>query len=187
MFNSTFKQTNAYAMQLGALFGLLWSVGFACLIGGFTHPSFHDMFIFLVLSTPAIGILLIRHFEQQVRIDGQVNYGRAYLFSFLMYLYATILLAGICYAYLRIFDNGNFAEANIAYLHRPEVVKMLHQEPWRSQTEGLLLQTGFKSFEDIIRHFYTPILFTANIVDLNIFLGLILSLPTALFGLTRSR
>jgi len=179
-----FKQTNAYAMQLGGIFGLYWCIGLFCLIAGFKVPVLSSFSLLIILSAPIMGIALARHFENQVRTDGPVYYGRAYLFSFLMYFYATILLAGITYIYFSLFDNGAFIEANIAYMQRPEMREFMDSPDVKIQMQNMLAATGYKSLEEFLRSI-SPIMITANIVDANLIFAVVLSFPTALISQTR--
>lgn len=179
-----FKQTNAYAMQLGGIFGLYWCIGLFCLIAGFKVPALSSLSLLIILSTPILGIALARHFEKQVRIDGPVYYGRAYLFSFLMYFYASILLAGITYIYFSLFDHGAFIEANIAYMQRPEMREFMDSPDVKIQMQSMLSATGFKNVEELLRSI-SPIMITANIVDANLIFAVLLSFPTALISQTR--
>lgn len=171
-------------MQLGGIFGLYWCAGLFCLIAGFKFPAISSLYLLIILSAPIVGIALARHFEKQVRSDAPVFYGRAYLFSFLMYLYATILLAGIAYIYFSMFDHGAFMEANIAYMQRHEVREFMDSPDIKLQIQNMLANTGFKNLTEMLRSI-SPIMITANIVDLNLLFALVLSFPTALIAQTK--
>ena len=101
----TLRQTNAYAMHLGTILGLYWCIGLACLVAGFHYPLLHLLLIAVFISTPFLGFALAKHFEHQVRRDSPVFYSRGYLFSILMYFFASIVLAIVAYIYFAYFDN----------------------------------------------------------------------------------
>ena len=102
-----------------------------------------------------------------------------------MYLYATVILGGVTYIYFTMFDEGSFIEANIAQLQRPEMKELLSSPQMQSQINEALTTTGFKSLEEMFRS-VTPLMLAANIVDLNLLIGVILSIPTAFFIKTKS-
>ena len=178
------KQTNAYAMQLGGAFGLYWCVGLLCFVAGYRFPVLHSLYALILFSVPIVGIIAARYFERQVRADGIVDFGRCYLFSFMMYLYATAILAGTAYIYFSMFDHGSFAEANIARLHSEEIRQVLNTPQLKNQLNETLAATGFSSMDELLRS-VTPLMITANIIDINLILALLLSFPTALIAKTK--
>ena len=184
-FSDILKQTNAYAMQLGGLFGVYWCVGLLCFVAGYQIPALHTLYAFILLSIPVVGILLARYFERQVRADAPVDFARGFLYSFMMYLYATAFLAGVAYIYFSMFDNGSFIEANIARFHNPDMQQLLNTPQLKQQIDEALAATGYANMDELLRSI-TPLMIAANIVDINMILALILSLPTALIIKTRS-
>lgn len=171
-------------MQLGGIFGLYWCAGLFCLIGGISVPFVQLLYVLIMLSAPLVGVMLARHFEKQVHADAPVLYGRAYLFSLLMYLYATILLACVAYIYFQMFDHGSFIEANIAYMARPEVKAFMDAPDIKQQIQSVLTTTGFKDIPELLRS-VTPIMISANIVDVNLLFAIVLSIPTAFLSQTK--
>lgn len=180
-----FRQTNAYATQLGGLFGLYWCVGLLCMVAGFKVPLFQAAYPIVVMSAPFVGFALASHFGKQVRNDAPVDFSRGYLFSILMYLYATIILASIAFIYFHLFDHGSFINANIEQLNRPETRTLLESPGIKEQINQMLLQTGFSSLAEMMKSF-TPIMIAANILDINLMLSIILAIPTALFAKTKN-
>ncbi len=178
------KQTNAYAMQLGGAFGIYWCAGLLCFVAGYQIPALHTLYALILFSAPIAGIAAARYFERQVRADAAVDFGRSYLFSFMMYLYATVILAGVAYIYFSMFDHGSFAEANIARLHSEEMRQLLNTPQLKAQLDETLAATGFSNIDDLLRS-VTPLMITANIIDINLILALLLSFPTALIARTR--
>ena len=184
LFSDVFRQTNAYAMQLGGILGLYWCLGLLCMVAGFQVSFLHSLVPLIVLGAPLLGYFLARYFEGQVRADAPVDFVRAFLFCYLMYLYATVILGGVTYIYFTMFDEGSFIEANIAKLQRPEMKELLSSPQMQSQINEALTTTGFKSLEEMFRS-VTPLMLAANIVDLNLLIGVILSIPTAFFIKTK--
>ncbi|MBQ8098236.1 MAG: DUF4199 domain-containing protein [Bacteroidaceae bacterium] len=182
--NALLRQTNAYAMQFGAAFGMFWCVGFAFMISGYKIPLLHLLWLLTLLVTPAVGIILAKKFQQEVKQDGMVDFGRAYLYSVMMYLYATVILAGVAYIYFRMIDNGAFVGHLLAQLHTDEMEELLKTPAFKQQVDEMLAQTGKESLDDFVGSI-TPIMIVANIVDMNLIFGLLLSIPTALMARTK--
>ena len=176
--NDIFYQTNAFAMQYGMVFGAIWCIGFFSFIFYLQYPMLLLVCLFATLSVPFIGIKLTKIFRAQVSQSGTLSFRRAYLFSLLLYLYASILLALLTYVYFEYLDGGMFLNSYEAFLSSPEVQQQLStpemQQLLNSMTEGKTLN----SIVEVLRSF-SPITIAANTLDSNIFFGLILSLPTA--------
>lgn len=182
----TFRQTNAYAMQLGAYFGIYWCIGFLCLTASFGNPILHFIYTIILISTPFVGIALARYFEKQVRQDGIVTFGRAWLFCFLLYFYAGVILCIVTYIYFKFFDHGAFFDNYIAFLNLPENKKILDAPEFKHQIEQILTATGYSSIEEVFRSI-TPVIFASNILDINTFLAVIMAIPTAIFSKTNKK
>ena len=173
-----FSQTNAFASLYGLWFGLWWILGFLLMTAGTGSPLCQTGLWLNVLFAPIVGIWLARRFEREVRPDGFVTFGRAYVFSLLMYLYATLLLALVAYVWFAWVDRGHFVEANIAQMQSEPMKGVLESEPLRSEIEALLSASGFKSLEEMMRS-VTPLVVCANVMFYNIIMAFVLSVPTA--------
>lgn len=170
-------------MQWGAVFGLYWCLGFLFMILGVDSPVARLLQLTVILSAPFLGIRLTRHFERQVRSDAPVTFSRAYVFSLMMYFFASVVLAAAAYIYFSYFDHGSFIEKNIAQLEQPEAQELLNTPQMKEQLSSLLEASGFKDLKEMLRS-VTPVMFVANIIDLNLLIGIVLSIPTAWLGKT---
>ncbi len=183
----TFKQTNAYAMQLGAFFGIYWSIAFFVLAAGFAGNSLLQLLHFIMMmSIPFVGIALAKYFERQVRQDGIVTFGRGWLFGFLLYFYAGVIHCVVLYVYFRFYDHGVFFENYLAFLNRPENKQILEAPEFKQQMEQMLSAAGFSSLEEAVKSF-TPIIIAGNVLDVNTFIAIILAIPTAVFCKTNKK
>lgn len=179
-----FRQTSAFAMQWGAVFGLYWCLGFLFMVMGVDSPAARLLQLAVMISAPFLGIRLSRHFERQVRSDAPVSFSRAYVFSLLMYFFASVVLAAVAYVYFSYFDHGTFIEKNIAQLEQPESQQILNTPQMKAQMDSMLQSSGFKDLKELLRS-VTPTMFVANIIDINLIVAIILSVPTALLSKTR--
>ncbi|MBR1917640.1 MAG: DUF4199 domain-containing protein [Bacteroidaceae bacterium] len=183
--NDTLRQTNAFAMLDGLLFGIYWCFGFLCAVKGVGGGGLSTLGMMVIISAPFLGCYFARRFERQVRQDEPVGYGKAYLYSALLYLYASIILALAAYAYFHWLDGGNFVSSYIALQNAPEMQQALHESGMQDFFDNAVAQSGFSSLEEMLRSI-GPADIAASLFNVNIFLGLLLSLPTALVGKTRS-
>ncbi len=180
---STFKQTNAFAMNYALPYGIYWIIGLLCFVNSLNSSMFSLLFYFVFASAPVIGYMLLCRFRERV-CDGVISFGRGYLFSLLLYFYAAILLAAACYVYFQFFDHGAFIDGYLQMLNSPEVKQAFEQENMKQLTNG----RGLDSFKKIMETMQSisPATYAANILDLNIFLGLVLSLPTSLLAVRKT-
>lgn len=92
-------------MQYGTIMGLFWIAKFVLIPLGIQVPSLHVLFFLLTLCVPFLGYYFARRFRVK-ECNNELSYGRSFLFLFLMYFYASILVAVIHYIYFRFFDEG---------------------------------------------------------------------------------
>ncbi len=179
-----FRQANAFAMVDGLKFGLYWCFGFICMVRGFGNESLTTLGMFVTICAPILGGYLAHRFEKQVRPDGAVKYGKAYLYSALLYFYASVILALVAFAYFNWFDNGLFASSYAMLYNSPEMQEVLKQSQMDETLDTLIEQGGFESLEQMIRSI-SPVEIAASLFNINIMLGLLMAVPTALFALTK--
>lgn len=180
----TFRQANAFAMYNGLLFGLYWCFGFFCMVKGIGNDTLNSLGFMITISAPILGGYFAHRFEKQVRPDGYVSYGKAYLYSALLYFYATTILAIVSFCYFKWFDHGMFVNSYITLYNSPEMQDALQQAQMTELLDNAIQQNGFESLEQLL-HSITPTEIVAGLFNTNIFVGLILALPTALFAKSR--
>lgn len=180
---SPFKQTNAFAMNYALPFGIYWIVGMLCFVSSLHQTLLSLVFYFIFASTPIIGFKLLCRFRDRV-CGGTITFARGYLFSLLVYFYAALLLAAAAYVYFQFFDNGAFIDGYLQSLNSPEVKQAFEQESMKHLVNGaglLDLKNALETMQSV-----SPVVYAANILDLNIFLGLLLSIPAALLAMRRN-
>lgn len=180
---SVFKQTNAYAMNYAVPYGIYWTAGMLCFVNSMDYTMLSLVFYFIFASAPVAGYMLLARFRDKV-CGGTITFGRGYLFSLLTYFYAALLLAAACFAYFQFFDHGAFIDGYLRMLDSPEVKQAFEQESMRQLTNGNGLQDLKKALSEI--QSVPPAAFAANILDFNIFIGLLLSIPTSLLAARRT-
>lgn len=182
--NQTLRQTNAFAMMDGLMFGLYWCFGFLCTVKGMGNSALSSLGVMVIISAPILGCYLAHRFEKQVRDDEPVSYGKAYLYSVLLYLYAAIILSVAAFVYFRWIDSGSFVTDYMAIHNSPEMQQALQQSGMQDFFNIAVKQNGFSNLEEMLRSI-GPADIAASLFNANFFLGLLLALITALFGKTR--
>lgn len=180
----TFRQANAFAMLDGLKFGVYWCFGFFCVVKGICNVPLNTLGLLVTLSAPIFGCYLTHRFEKQVRPDEPVSYGKAYLYSALLYFYATVILAIAAFVYFKMLDNGQFADSYMAIYNSVETQAAIKETQMDLLIDATVKQNGFNNFEELFRS-VGPMEIAMGLFNLNTLTGLILSLPTALFGRTR--
>ncbi len=180
---SAFRQTNAFAMNYALPFGALWIAGLMCFVHFLQLPVLQLVFMAIFVSTPVWGYVLLCRFRDRV-CGGIISFTRGYLFSLLVYFYASLLLAAACYVWFQFFDHGAFIDGYLSMLDSPEVREAFKEQSVKQMTGG----TGLDEMRGMLQQMQmaSPVAYAANILDLNIFLGLVLSLPASLLAARRT-
>lgn len=186
--NDFFRSANAFAMQYGAIFGLWLTIGFTCVIGMFTFPLLSLFHLVFMVSIPVLGgYLTLRYLHENKKVTGTpLSFGQIFLYTTLQYYYAAILFALCVYVYFAFIDNGFFITSYINYLNLPEVKKELAQP---SMQQLILQSTGGNGIDSLAAQLQllTPVNYALVALTGNIIVGLILSIPTALFCKSKSQ
>lgn len=179
-----FRQTNAFAMNYALPFGIYQIAGLLCFVNGFTHSNAMLGFMFVFVSTPFVAYYFVLRFRSRA-CEGVLPLGRGYMFSLLLYFYAALLLALAVYLYFEFVDGGRFFAGYVQYLDSPEVKRLFANGGMEQMFGGLSLKemkTVAETLEEL-----SSVAVAANILDFNIFAGLLLSLPTALLAMIRPK
>lgn len=182
MSSNTFRQTNAFAMNYALPYGMCWIVGMLCFVNSLEHTMLSLVFYLVFASTPVMGYLLLCKFRDSV-CDGVMSFGRGYLFSILLYFYAALLLSAACYVYFQFFDNGAFIDGYLQGLDSPD-----ERGIQNGKHETTDRRKGLDDMKNVLETMQSvsPVTYAANLLDINIFLGLILSLPASLLAVRRT-
>ena len=166
------RQTNAFAMQYGLWLGAFFILTFGFYVAGMLMPSAMIIFIVLLLYTPFLATRLTTRFRRTV-CGGLISFGRAYGFTLLQYIYATLLHALSVYIFFAFFENGMLVRMYEQAFADPNVMEQMKQMQMVSAQEPDAVITMLRSM--------TPIMYVSGFVTWNTFMSVILSLPTALW------
>lgn len=165
-----------YAMRFGTYMGLFWIFKFIFLPAGFSVPILQLLFFVMTCFVPFLGLIYTRRYRE-VYCEGYLPFGRAFLFSVSMYLFASLLTAAAHYIYFRYIDRGYLITEYTAQLNALKETASEELKATIEQVDGALTVISSLS----------PLEMTFQLLSQNFFCGLFLSLPTALFAMRYKR
>lgn len=163
------RQLKAFARQDGVVLWLVWLVSFAMM----RYAPQMALGNLLALSTPLVVMWRLKVFRTDA-LEGVISYRRAWVYSMYVFFYASILFAVTQYAYFHFLDNGVFVGSMVSTMDAfaPNYMQMGMTQQELGQTKELLLAL-------------TPIELSFLFMMQNLFLGGLMSLFIAAFGMKR--
>lgn len=159
-----------YAMLFGTYMGIFWILKFSLFPLGLRIPILSFLFIILTLCVPFIGYYYARLYRNQA-CNGVIGFGHAWLFTIFMYMFASLLAAVIHYIYFQFIDQGfilNTIEEQLSIIAHSGIPN---------------IDESIKIYREAIEQTrsMTTIDITMQLISTNVFWGIILGIPTALF------
>lgn len=165
------------SMLYGAYLGIFWIVGAVFFPLGLTNPFLFLLFIGFVLCGPFVGYRYARTYRNTV-CGGGISFSHAWVFTVLMYMFAALLAAAAHYIYFRFIDQGyiiNTYSRLIEDFFAKDAARMC-MGVYKEQMEMALDQLSI----------LTPIEITMQLFSNNVFWGILLAIPTALFVMRKN-
>ena len=163
-------------MRYGTSMGLLWAFKFMLFPLGLKIPFLQLLFLVLTLGVPFLGYIFAKKFRERY-CDGTVTFSRAYLFTLFMYMFASLLAAVAHYIYFRYMDGG--------------FVINTYRAVWEQMKEAIGTEPGptLLQYDEALNLIagLTPLELTFQIMANNIYVGMLLALPTALFVMRKKK
>ena len=172
--NTSTNQVVNCAMIYGTSMGLFWILKFMLVPFMFSVPLTSLFFLGLTVAVPFLGYYFVRQYRNRYCTDGQIGFMQAWFFTLLMYLFASLLVSVAHYVFFRYIDGGGMVAAYTSLLADiqttgPEMEEMVKQ---------------YQQAADMLAAM-SPIEMTVQLIMNNLFYGMMLSLPTALFVSSR--
>lgn len=136
-------------MQYGLLLGI-WGILGLCVMGlSFKIPSLSIISTLMTIGSPIVAVFLTIRFRKAViDIEEGFSFGRAFLFTFMTGIYASIWIAVFVYVYLAYMDGGYIFNAYEAMLTQPEYTAQLQESGFMSTINAA---GGLDNFVDTMR------------------------------------
>lgn len=164
------------AMRYGTGMGLFWAFKFILFPLGLMIPLLQLLFLILTIAVPIVGYKFAKRFREQC-CEGVVTFSRAFLFTTFMYMYAAILVAVVHYIYFRFIDNG--------------FIISTYQTLWDQvkETATANLMPALEQYDEAINLIagMTPLDLTLQMISNNIFVGILMTVPTALLVMRKKK
>lgn len=170
MTTSEYVQLRAFARVDGAYLGILWIISFSCYLIGMTHPIVGMAGTVMAIYSPFFATVRLRKFRDEVR-DGEISFLRSMAYYMLMFFYASALFALLQYVYFAFIDNGMLMSQYAQIMQSKEAVSII-------QSYGISMRDLNQGIAELRNS--SPIMLAFNIMTFNLFVGFMLSWPTAL-------
>ncbi len=99
------SQLQRYARFFGLYMGIFWIFKFILFPLGLKIPFLQLLFIGLTLVSPFMGYYFVKLYRNKVT-GCVISFSHAWIFTLMMYLYASLLVAVAHYLYFRYIDHG---------------------------------------------------------------------------------
>lgn len=158
------------AMNFGTYMGIFWILKFGLFPLGMTTPFLSFVFLMLTIAVPVLGFHYARVYRDRY-CGGGIGFGQAFVFTWMMYLFASLLTALAHYIYFAYIDNGfilNHCEAQIVSIEQsglPDIEEMVK-----------LLKESLANLKSL-----NAIDITMQLLSQNSFMAILIAIPTALF------
>ena len=165
-----------YAMLFGTYMGGFWILKFILFPLGLTNQFISFLYMGLTVCVPFMGYRFARMYRDHV-CGGSISFLHAWVFTIFMYIFAALLAAVAHYIYFRFIDQGfviNAYESQVNLLSQSNIPGMERY-----------IDT-FQETLDVAKSL-TPIDITMQVLSVNVFLGSLLALPTALLVMKRQK
>lgn len=164
----------AYTSRHGLVIGGMWIASFAFFIMGLSHPLAGN----LCLLAGIMSVVTAGWYIRRWRAASPLSFMQAVWMSLQFYVYASLLMAAAQYVYFRYMDNGMLADTVEQAMNIPGYREMLAAMLPGEDVDTVTAQAveNFRSS--------SPINTTVSLLFNNLVLGVFLTLPTLLIGLT---
>lgn len=147
--NSLFKQTNAYAMQYGLWLGVWGFLSLVIMVAAMTSAFFSYLNVLTFYGSPFFAAYLTGRFRRAVMVpESGFSFGRGFLFTFMMGIYASVWIALGVYVYLAWFDHGYVYDVYEQVLSQPEYAAQLSRN---GMLDALTQGKGVSGMVDALR------------------------------------
>lgn len=169
-----YKMSQSFAIEYGTFLGIAWLIAFGFVVGGLTTGNL----IYSLMGFGWIGLSVFIPFYLAWRFKQHLDEGEcvsafaAWVFAFLLFVYACFFAAVGHLIYFTYIDGGQLLEAFQAILTAPEV-----ENQYTAIGASEMLETARQQLQVI--QGLTPIEISLALFENNIFFSLLLTLPVA--------
>ena len=169
-----YKISREFSLEYGTIVGIIWLITFfTCMNGMMGGGALLMLFGMGFMGISALmPFYLAWRYKQHLKPGDRVPMGIAWLFSALMFFYASIIAGVGEYIYFQYIDKGRAMEYFMQFLSSPET-----EAQYKTIGASELLEQSKTALAELAN--LTPLDLTLNIFANNLFIALLLSLPVA--------
>ena len=169
-----YKISREFSLEYGTILGIIWLITFfTCMNGMMGGGALLMLFGMGFMGISALmPFYLAWRYKQHLKPGDRVPMGIAWLFSALMFFYASIIAGVGEYIYFQYIDKGLAMEYFMQFLSSPET-----EAQYKIIGASELLEQSKTALAELAN--LTPLDLTLNIFANNLFIALLLSLPVA--------
>lgn len=169
-----YKISREFSLEYGTILGIIWLITFfTCMNGMMGGGALLMLFGMGFMGISALmPFYLAWRYKQHLKPGDRVPMGIAWLFSALMFFYASIVAGVGEYIYFQYIDKGRAMEYFMQFLSSPET-----EAQYKTIGASELLEQSKTALAELAN--LTPLDLTLNIFANNLFIALLLSLPVA--------
>lgn len=169
-----YKISREFSLEYGTILGIIWLITFfTCMNGMMGGGALLMLFGMGFMGISALmPFYLAWRYKQHLKPGDRVPMGIAWLFSALMFFYASIIAGVGEYIYFQYIDKGRAMEYFMQFLSSPET-----EAQYKIIGASELLEQSKTALAELAN--LTPLDLTLNIFANNLFIALLLSLPVA--------
>ena len=169
-----YKISREFSLEYGTILGIIWLITFfTCMNGMMGGGALLMLFGMGFMGISALmPFYLAWRYKQHLKPGDRVPMSIAWLFSALMFFYASIIAGVGEYIYFQYIDKGRAMEYFMQFLSSPET-----EAQYKIIGASELLEQSKTALAELAN--LTPLDLTLNIFANNLFIALLLSLPVA--------
>lgn len=171
-----YKQIREFGRYDGLIIGILWMLCFAFFMWGLKEQN--GLLILLSeLTTIASPFLVWRRcirFRDKV-MEGNMSFSRSYLYAFLIFWHAALIIAAVLFVYFAFLDHGSFILTLNQMASDPEIAN-----------QKMVDMNSFRQFIDLLSQF-TPVQHAYLSWMEIVLLSFPVSLPIAFFTMKQNK
>lgn len=170
-----FKTTRDFAIEYGTALGLIWLATFITFMGGMTGGNI----LMMMFSMGFMGVTALmpiylawRYKQHLLRSGDRVPFGIAWIFTILMFFYASVIAGVGEFLYFQYIDQGRAIDFFMRFLSSPDT-----EAQYQMMGASDFLEKSRMQLQELA--FLSPLDITLNLFVNNIFISLLYSLPVA--------
>lgn len=174
--------SRAYAMEYGTFLGIAWVVVFALYVYGICNMNALFMFVACVsiCILPFVAFYFAWRYKQHLEPGEKLPFFSAWMFSLMMFVYASLFTGAAEYIYFAYFDDGSLLGQFYSVFEDGET-RRLYEQMGLSDTLNIIKD----SLDDMAK--LSPLDIALMLFNQNIFTTFILSVPTAFVAALRAK